>query len=852
MTTEPFPTLLETALGGMLQDIGKFMQRAHGAVRHMDKRVRERESIILPVYQDRYSHKHVLWTEAFFQWMEDEGLGFPAGINRNRVRDMAVFHHKPDAFGALGWLAAEADRLSSGMDRKQRDETQENEAEHKGWNAFIKTALLSPFGPVDLALGQGSACRLALDELIPDQRLLPLAELDTADYQSRYQELWQQFTAEFRSLCQEIQNIELFCDGLLSLSERFTWAIPSSTVDLPDISLHDHNRTVAAIAACLHAWHAQDGTLNDEVAIKDREQPKFRLLAGDLSGIQSTLFSLASQQVKGVNKILRARSFMMGMLMEAAARHCRAAFNLPAFNLLQNAGGRFVLLLPDSADSAHIKDTVARLREEIDGWMRTRYLGELNLNLALSEPFAGADFIPPRFQRVQDGLNRRLDEAKLMPLHGQATGIHRVDYEHGVCTACDKRPAVVAEEGDDGDIWRCQVCDTEHRLGRCLPRARAVAWYRGKPRQRGAIAEFFGDLWLELMVEDDIRAKAQSELEGGFRIYRSGETSDGPWGLRFIANYVPVLGNDDFYDPAMLSEEASEPSPGDIKTFEHLALDAREKDADGEWMGKPFLAVLKADVDNLGLLFGYGLRHPETLQDRNTISRSAALSRMMDLFFTGYLQTHIRRHHLNTYTVYAGGDDLLLLGPWYSMIRLAQELNREFRRYTAGNPNITLSAGLELTQANYPLNRSVWAAEKRLERVKNTQQKNGVCLIDDCVVSWDELPKLLEQADTLNGWLRDKLVSTALIYKLLYFAEQRRLAESGGEVPMDCVDWRARWAYHLARNVRDNRTLDEQRKEEVSAVLNKLLGLDQKIQVQHKWSLTPRIPVSIALYRNRN
>ncbi|HNN56170.1 MAG TPA: hypothetical protein PKG84_07500, partial [Novosphingobium sp.] len=40
--------------------------------------------------------------------------------------------------------------------------------------------------------------------------------------------------------------------GLLSLSERFTFAIPSSTVDVPDVSLHDHNRTVAAIAACLH------------------------------------------------------------------------------------------------------------------------------------------------------------------------------------------------------------------------------------------------------------------------------------------------------------------------------------------------------------------------------------------------------------------------------------------------------------------------------------------------------------------------------------------------------------------------------------------------------------------------
>ena len=102
------PNLLETALGGFFQDIGKFMQRAHGAVSHMDPQPRARESVILPPDgHGGYTHKHALWTEAFFHWMEQESLHFPPGINRDRVRDMAVFHHKPETFGALGWLAAE-------------------------------------------------------------------------------------------------------------------------------------------------------------------------------------------------------------------------------------------------------------------------------------------------------------------------------------------------------------------------------------------------------------------------------------------------------------------------------------------------------------------------------------------------------------------------------------------------------------------------------------------------------------------------------------------------------------------------------------------------------------------------
>ncbi len=104
---------------------------------------------------------------------------------------MAVFHHKPDAFGALGWLAAEADRLSSGMDRKPRDyEAAETEAEHKGWDAFIKTPLRSIFGSVDLGLGDPPPCQQPLAELIPDDRLLPVAKLDASDYQARYRHLW--------------------------------------------------------------------------------------------------------------------------------------------------------------------------------------------------------------------------------------------------------------------------------------------------------------------------------------------------------------------------------------------------------------------------------------------------------------------------------------------------------------------------------------------------------------------------------------------------------------------------------------------------------------------------------------
>ncbi len=534
------------------------------------------------------------------------------------------------------------------------------------------------------------------------------------------------------------------------------------------------------------------------------------------------------------------------MTVEAAALRCRREFGLPAFNLIQNAGGRFVLLLPALPD---VREKVAALQAELDGWLGERYLGELALNLALSPPFGGNGLQANQFSKVQAQLNRALDTAKLQALRHCPTGVWAVNYEQEECTACGKRPA----RHRDGDARRCEVCHDEHRVGGWLPKVGAVSWQVLQPRSGDWAVELPGKLWLTLHEEPP---RSATGLLGGFRLYRGEQdTPAGPWPLRFVAAYVPRLSEGEASHPlyARLSDEAREAAVGELKTFEHLAQDALELDRDGSPLGKPFLAVLKADVDRLGFLFGFGLRDPnDSKKDRATLSRYASLSRMLDLFFTGYLQERLRRDYPQTYTVYAGGDDLLLIGPWRQMIALATDLREQFRRYVGGNPNITLSAGLALCKANQPLNRTVWEAEERLEQAKDGG-RDRVGLLDEQPVSWDDWPALLRQAETLNEWLRAGWLNTALVYKVLYFAEERRRAEQPdeqGNLSLAHADWRARWAYHLARNVRDSRVIPDPEKKTVMTLLNRLLGLDADIRKQAEW-VSPRIPVSIALYRNR-
>src|SRR5207245_2101756 len=113
-----------------------------------------------------------------------------------------------------------------------------------------------------------------------------------------------------------------------------------------------------------------------------------------------------------------------------------------------------------------------------------------------------------------------------------------------------------------------------------------------------------------------------------------------------------------------------------------------------EVVGLDYLGLLKGDVDYLGQIFSGGLG--EDL----SISRYATLSRMLDLFFSGYLNTLMQeKAYANTYTVYAGGDDFFLISDWESALCLADRLESDFRAYTCHNPNITLSIGLAVTKS---------------------------------------------------------------------------------------------------------------------------------------------------------
>ncbi|MCC5943489.1 MAG: hypothetical protein JJT94_01035 [Bernardetiaceae bacterium] len=178
------------------------------------------------------------------------------------------------------------------------------------------------------------------------------------------------------------------------------------------------------------------------------------------------------------------------------------------------------------------------------------------------------------------------------------------------------------------------------------------------------------------------------------------------------------------------------------QTFSNLAGVADEEDVintEKEEQGTTFspefgetrfkrLGVLRMDVDNLGTLFQSGLG------TRASFARYACLSRSMDYFFKGHLN-HIWAEGNLGYGVeeiefkkrslilYAGGDDLFLIGRWDIMIAFAKAINENFAKYVGYNTKLKLSGGMSAVGAKFPIMKAAQICEDAEKVAKQHEYK---------------------------------------------------------------------------------------------------------------------------------
>jgi CRISPR-associated protein Csm1 len=246
------------------------------------------------------------------------------------------------------------------------------------------------------------------------------------------------------------------------LLERYTWAVPSDTrYQTSDVSLFDHLRSTAAIAACLYHRHMTD----EEGRNLDRIN-EFVLIGGDFSGIQRYIFEITSAGSGGASKRLRARSFFISMFSEMSSHKILHALGLPLLCNLFSAGGKFLLLAPNlerSDDVEGVQETLTRIKREIEEEIHSNFFGqfsflmswfpirgfkaEFQVRASKAGPKSFFETADRMFHQLERERSRKLRTAliskhnlKWAPEAFKATDVYNKYAGAGDCKYCGKGP----------------------------------------------------------------------------------------------------------------------------------------------------------------------------------------------------------------------------------------------------------------------------------------------------------------------------------------------------------------------------------------------------------------------------
>lgn len=742
-------------LSSLMHDIGKFAQRAN---RPYSK---EMEGEYLTSYKGKRGHWHTVYSDYFIE--NDLPLIAELEESRSLIARVASAHHRPDGKSLAEMSVMIADRLSSGLDRIPDED-------HESKVGFRESRLLSIFDEVELVSHQFKAPGNAFYDLIPlesgNEKIFPISGTPKGPPED-YTHLFDQFLSELKKLNTGVE-FTFYLDGMISLLEKYTWCIPSSAYKtLPDVSLFDHAFSTASIAQALYVYHEH----NSSTPNWDDKETKFILVGGDLSGIQDYIFGVSKNSGRGVSKIFRARSFYLQALTRSILLEMQKRLGLSCVFKLMDSGGKFILLLP-SIDE--VRSELSVFEHEVQMWFREKFKGQLTLNLSWSTQITQQDFHLQNFQNKMDSVNESIEESKCRKINTTFSlkgPVIEEDYdenEGGNCALCtinaaDEQSSKKYEEKEGLLISVCSDCCSQIvYIGTRLPNTNYLVY--------GTQGEtpLFGEIRLTLSESAPLKLQGVALVEA--------LVDSANFSRARMARHLPRITSEELIDENwfnLFSKEESDLNVGQPKTFNMISQKSK-KEKNGKLVGRELLAFFKADVDNLGLIFSLGFG------DRLSAARFTSVSRMLNLFFSEYLVELVRTDFPDIYVVFAGGDDLFLIGPWWRTIRFAISLRKKLSLFCSGNSDITLSGGIFIARPRLPMRKAVDLVEANLEAAKKVREpsrvKDSVNILG-ATLAWKELEELLNLGEKLDQAVEEKQrtnFSMAFLYRLLNYHKMYR------------------------------------------------------------------------------
>jgi CRISPR-associated protein Csm1 len=607
------------------------------------------------------------------------------------------------------------------------------------------------------------------------ETLFPQTDTSTHAQDDAYKALFRELASATR---RDIADPPTHLENMLAAMQRTMWCVPST---VSDVSLYDHARTTAALAVCLADT---DENVARDLGNKRRagnaewlDTPVALLIGGDISGLQDFIYTLTSKEAA---RTLRGRSFYLQLLGEALLRYVLRALGLPYTNVIYSGGGNFFLLAPVSA-----VEKLSMIRRAVAQKLLTHHGAALYL--ALGETVVPArGFQRGEFKKHWDAMHLELGKAKQQRYAELGEEIYARVFEpiaHGgnkdkTCAVCgDESESVKQIKDNESGEKICALCDSFGDLGRELTHHNFVVLGFSEPR-------------------DTKRRDAPSALRAFGMQFKFAEANQ-----EIAFSEKPERAVAWAFDD--LNEQEKFPTAQDTPTAQMMRYTVNQippftfDELQAQSTGIPRLGVLRMDVDNLGDLFSKGFGDEKN--NIATLSRIAALSFQMGLFFEGWVKQICAKQPKPVYAVYAGGDDVFLIAPWDIVPDLARKIAQDLKEYTASNPDVHLSAGMTFIGGKYPVYQAADDAHDALEQAKALNGKNAFSFLGQAW-HWSEFDQVIAKFERLKELIQKQHAPEAILQTFRQFALDEATKSKRLKTKPVWGKWMWQGAYKLTRD----------------------------------------------------
>ena len=427
-----------------------------------------------------------------------------------------------------------------------------------------------------------------------------------------------------------------------------------------------------------------------------------------ISGIQSFIYDIQS---KDALKNLRARSFYLEVMMENAIDELLDMTGTARTNLIYSGGGHAYILL---ANTYETRNRIQQFGQKMNDWLLEYFQTDLYIGIgyatcsSMELQNCPKDSYRAIFgevaRQISEGKKHRYSASKIQYLNTEVAADHKRE-----CRICHRSDHLTKDN-------LCEICSGLIKLSRGI-QERAFFTIISQ-RDGSECVPIFDGRYLCTDSKEKLLHRMKTQHE-----------------------YIRSYSKNAMYIGDAVSTKLWVGDYKSYSTFEEIVRNGT---------GIHRLGVLRADVDNLGKSFVAGFRDKDNGDRYVTLSRTAAFSRKLSLFFKLHVNDILEHgtfsltgeavHPRNAAVVYSGGDDLFIVGAWKDVLEFAVDLHYALKKFT--QETLTISAGLGIFPEKYPI---IFMADQtgRLESISkqiSDGKKNAITLFNqDSSYHWDEL-----------------------------------------------------------------------------------------------------------------